>query len=394
VAYYLGLKGYSRVDVLEASASCGGQCSESIVDARKFDLGAIFADGSYRATFELLERLGGHRSRRTGGFLRAIGGRFEPPFGGPEVLAPVESALAQLDFDSGYRPLSQPGLWGLHPDLYLPFDQFVEKYDLEALSQLLLPFWTGFGYGYFSDSTTAYVLKYMNRAARQACFATGEVYFLEEGFAGLCRRLAEQVEVKLSTRVHRLERIPDGWKVHTSDGVVGAYDRVVMACDPSLLSELIPDQPEIGEMFAPVRTLDYNVILMSAEGLPGRSLIAVENLTAERQGHFLIAVRQHRDRSEYLFYSLSDGCHDAEVEGNVRADVTALGGTAGTLHDTRRWQYFQHVSSDEMANGFYDRVEQWQGSEGLYLAGQLMNHSSVERVVEYSADLVQRFFAC
>ena len=391
-AYFLDALGWSDVDVFEASPTCGGQCCDVAVDGRSFDLGAIFADGSYSATFELLERLGGRRARRTGGFLRAIGGTFEPPLGGPDILAPLEERLAAVDLDSGYRPLSQPGFHGLHPDLYLSFDQFVEKHDLQGLRELLLPFWTGFGYGYFSESAAAYVLKYMNLAARRACFATGEVYFLEEGFGGLGRRLADQVEVRTSTPVERLEQVAGGWVVRTRGGDAVTYDRVIMACNPGSLAELVPDRPEIGGLFEPVETISYDVLLMTADGLPERSLIAVENLVPERQGHFLIAVRQHRDRSEYLLYSLSDGKSDEEVEANARQGIVELGGRPGLVHAKRRWEYFQHVETSAMAD-FYDRVEDWQGSEGLYLTGQLMNHSSVERVLEYSADLVERFFS-
>ena len=307
-------------------------------------------------------------------------------------LAPLEERLAELQLERRVSSAFEPWFCRiLHPDLYLTFDRFVEKHDLSGLRELLLPFWTGFGYGYFSDSATAYVLKYMNLEARRACFGTGEVYFLEEGFAGLGRRLAAEVSVRTDAPVDRLERIDDGWKVHVRGHEVGSYERVVLACNPASLADLIPEQPDIGAMFAPVKTLDYNVVLMTAEDLPDRSLIAVENLNRERHGHFLIAVRQYRDRSQYLFYALSDGVSDEEVEANVRQGVESLGGLPGEVHSHHRWQYFQHVEANEM-EVFYRRLEQWQGSEDLYLAGQLMNHSSVERVLEYSADLVERFF--
>lgn len=393
MAYYLERAGYARVTVLEASSRPGGQCSSHPVGGREFDVGAIFADGSYSRVFALLDELGLDRGPRTGGFLRVEQGEQSPPLGGPAVLEPIEAKMSGIDLETGYRPLSDPGFRGLHPDLHLPFDEFVAKHGLEDLKRLLLPFWTGFGYGFFADSPTAYVLKYMNPAARRACFGTGEVYFLETGFSGLCEALAGRVPVRTNFNVCRIQhKAPADFLVSSDTGDEEVFDRLVVCFDPSRLPSLMDCARELTQLLSTVETYPYSVAVMTVEDWSDRSLIMIDNLAADRQGHIQIAVRRYRDEPVYILYSLSSGIPEAEVLERFCSDIEAQGGRPSTVHFHRRWNYFQHVSAGVLAAGFYDQLEDRQGEGGLYFAGQLMNHSSVERVIEYSADLVERFF--
>lgn len=394
LAYYLERAGYSDVTVLEAQDRAGGQCLGRDVDGRPYDVGAIFADASYSRVFSLTEELGLARGARTGGFLRFERGEFSAPLGGPDILGPIEDKIANLDLETGYTSLSKPGFRDLHPDLYLTFDDFVAKHDLDDLKQLLLPFWTGFGYGFFSSSPTAYVLKYMNREARRACFGTGAVFFLEGGFAGLCDALARRVELRTRWSVNRIERLGGGgFGVESATGEREQFDRLVVCFDPRRLRGLMDCETDLEALLDRVEDYDYNVALMTVDDWSPRSLIMVDNLVPDRRGHVQIAVRRHRDAPVYVLYSLSEGLSDDEVLETFRSDIASQGGSLRATHLSKRWQYFQHVDAAAMQDGFYDRLEGLQARDGLYFGGQLMNHSSVERVVEYSEDLTRRFFA-
>ena len=56
------------------------------------------------------------------------------------------------------------------------------------------------------------------------------------------------------------------------------------------------------------------------------------------------------------------------------------------------WYYFPHVSSKDYADGWYEKVEALQGQKNCFFAGEVMAFGDMEETVEYSRDLVRRFF--
>ena len=57
-----------------------------------------------------------------------------------------------------YRRVHEPGLDHVHPDLHAPFEDCLGA-GLPALGRVMMPPFTAFGYGYFSEVPAAYVLK-------------------------------------------------------------------------------------------------------------------------------------------------------------------------------------------------------------------------------------------
>jgi len=56
------------------------------------------------------------------------------------------------------------------------------------------------------------------------------------------------------------------------------------------------------------------------------------------------------------------------------------------------WRYFPHVGPEEMAAGYFDRIEAPQGQQNTYCAGSLLSFETVEDAVACSKKLVERFF--
>src|SRR5262249_12807494 len=55
--------------------------------------------------------------------------------------------------------------------------------------------------------------------------------------------------------------------------------------------------------------------------------------------------------------------------------------------------YFPHVSSHDMAQGYYARLEALQGRRSTYYAGSLLSFELMECCVDYGRRLVERCFA-
>ena len=54
--------------------------------------------------------------------------------------------------------------------------------------------------------------------------------------------------------------------------------------------------------------------------------------------------------------------------------------------------YFPHVYSEDYAAGWYDKVEAMQGKNNTFYAGEVMSYGDMDETIEYSHDLVERFF--
>src|SRR5262249_55514612 len=87
----------------------------------------------------------------------------------------------------------------------------------------------------------------------------------------------------------------------------------------------------------------------------------------------------------------------AKVLNQVKATIERLGGDPAqarddSWHSFDIWPYFKHVSSESLRNGFYDKLEGLQGTQGTFYAGGLMDFELVERIVRYSKNLVELHF--
>jgi hypothetical protein len=81
------------------------------------------------------------------------------------------------------------------------------------------------------------------------------------------------------------------------------------------------------------------------------------------------------------------------IEANCAADLQRLGARLDRVLAVRRWHYFPHVSTADMAAGFYEKLEAMQGRRRTCYCGEIMSFSTLECSARYARDLVNRFFA-
>ncbi|MNJ64279.1 hypothetical protein D3C77_602230 [compost metagenome] len=58
----------------------------------------------------------------------------------------------------------------------------------------------------------------------------------------------------------------------------------------------------------------------------------------------------------------------------------------------KSWPQFPHVNSEKLREGFYDRLDELQGRDHIYFAGEIMNFPTLENCVVFAKYLVERFF--
>ena len=103
--------------------------------------------------------------------------------------------------------------------------------------------------------------------------------------------------------------------------------------------------------------------------------------------------KRYDDSNLYTMYVIGDWqMTEAQITKNIETSIEKLGGNLVQIHSISRWKYFPHVTTTDMQNGYFDRLEGMQGTNRTYYIGELPNFSTVELTAAYAKDLVERHF--
>ena len=161
-AHFLGRAGYRHVTVLEREPRVGGKSCSLTIRGRTYEMGAVLGTLDYTTTLELMRSVslhsdhGGECYDEDGQHLALV-----PWYAYPRVLWQLMVNYRWLT-RVRYGGIDEPGLAGIHPDLYEPFGRFARRHGFPSLERALAPPFTAFGYGYFDEVPTEYVMKYLD----------------------------------------------------------------------------------------------------------------------------------------------------------------------------------------------------------------------------------------
>jgi hypothetical protein len=393
-AHQLQRHGYRDVTILEREPRVGGKCCTIERDGRTYEMGAVFGGRCYGDTLAMMNEVGVRGSHF--GAMRTYdieGHPFDlvPLAHLPRLLwgALVNYALLT---QVRYHGIHGPGLAGVDRSLAEPFAPFARRHGLPTLEKVMSQTFTAFGYGYFDEVPTAYVMKYVDMSMLAAMALQSRRMVWPGGTQSLWERVAEHHDVQLGAGVRRVWR-DSTIGVRTDRGewefdtliLTGPLDEALAYLDPSEVEQAL---------FGRIRTYDYWVALCDASGIPQGSGFLPQHFVAADAGHVLAWYHRWPDVPRYAFYVLGGpGIDRAEVEATCAADVARLGGCLDRVVEVRRWKYFPHVGPVDLARGFYDDLEGLQGVRGTYYAGEVMAFSTIEVCARYSRSLVDRYFA-
>jgi len=388
-AHFLRKRGFAEVTVLEKAERIGGKCWTVEHDGKSYELGAGIHTFAYRTVSEVMRDVGVVSTPvRSCMYLDLDRGTFTraPLYLRPTAwLALLASSplLARALFE--HRRVFSPGFAGIAPELCEPFADWARKRRLDSVAEAMTPFNTGFGYGYSDEVPAAYALKYTTVMCPPR-------EYLNSGYQGLWQRVADRVDVRLGTEIESIER-GDTVRVTTADGTL-EFDRVILACHLDEALEFLDASAEEVDLFSRIRYYDYHVFAGTTEGLPRERYAWVPE---PRPGHIMFWYRRWPDSDLLTFYSVgrsSTGMREPadheRIRANVEQDLRAFGGRVTDYVTDVVWKYFPHVSCEEMADGYYDRLEALQGRNSTYYTGELMNFSTVETVARYSKHIAEK----
>jgi len=389
----LAAKGYD-VTVLEKNPEPGGKVDTVKVDGKEYELGAVVGVPHFGAVKALAREVGvaelpapPHQVYST-----AAGNVPYSPLTASEKLSlPFEGAKFAWKSLTDWSPLRAPGGYDKAPaELNAPFHDLCQKEGLGAVEKAMRPAAVGLGYGWLEDTPGAYMAKYF---PVETLVPAGDWNFWEGGYQKVWKRQAALLgdRVKCDTRISGIEREADGVTVHTNRGDM-QFDQLVMAAPPAAALSMLDATPEEKDLLGKVKTVDYRVYLCEVKGLPREIGYLYDNMDGQHAGRPICFYPHQAGSDLFTFYVLDDGTHsDEDVEKNIAADVRKMGGSMVSVREKTRWQYFPHVDSQDMGQGYYQNLEGLQGKNHTTYVGELFNMSTVNQSVEYAQTAMERF---
>jgi hypothetical protein len=457
-AYFLKLHGYREVLVLEKHGHVGGLCRTITEDYHSFDLGANYVTPAYKETLALADDVGAELYVERP--ITTVNLREDPPeFADPwKRVTQGVSAWEFIRLCLRYlwlrlrlsRIIDPPGHAHIHnhPELCVPFFDWLQKHRLEPLQTLFEAPITIMGYGYLHEIPAPYALKYMSprtfiALALKAFPLTKRWYPWPKRFVLGFQRLWEVVSWELNVRhdveIREITRTNNNGKVSVrlihreqmlnqteSHEDEFEFDKLILACPltDDVLRILTDRTEEELALFSQIQRESYCLTSFTTRNVAMDSPIAAclplpeigmpfaitkqtdESNLFQFYSRILpeweqLAAEVPVDESPYADHSLSDAQRKeltdpvrAQVVGRVRDVVRRLGGEVDEAewHTYDRWSYFQHVSAKAMRDGFYQRLEAIQGQRNTYYVGAIMNFELVETSIAYSKHLVEKHF--
>ena len=398
----LKARGYRDVTVFEKASEVGGKVRSRWIGGEVYELGALIANHDFRtvkafARFEHLSSTplpnptlideGGHACNER----RLACQRF----GTWNVIAAVVRFLTVYQ---SYARLRQPGFGGMDRRLFAPMATFVAEHRLEAAAEMVRPFLTGCGYGYYETTPAMYLMKLAPWVLLQpvtTALTLGHSMpwsTFDSGWQELCRRLAVGLTVRTSTPVTHIVRAEGVAPIRvTAGGREERCDRVILALPLDDALGVIDASAAERALFSRIRHVRYLTTVVEGRGI--KPVSYGDHLTPDTIGHLNYVVEAHPGRPIYQLYQmLPDGMGKGEALALARHDLQRIGGRITRLVAQKEWRYFPHVPTADLLDGYYDNLENLQGQRGTYYVGGLLSFETAEHAAAYSTTLVARSF--
>ena len=292
-------------------------------------------------------------------------------------------------------------------DLALPFSEFCKLNHVEEVQRIWIAPFTSFGYGFFDEIPAALVMKYLDVTTALE-FVKLRLWTWQDG----TQQIYEHVNAKLKhpaileTEVVKVER-PEGKVLVTVRGKDGKekteeFDKLIVTTPLDYFKNYADATDEEKELFSKIvheRYIDYIATFEEGKS-PNISGYMVENMVPERLGHAMVYYNRWQclDRDcPATVYALANHTGDPdkdydEVQKTMDEDMARVGFPIKDKHFAQEVYYCPHVSCEDYANGWYDRLEALQGNKNTFYAGEIISFGDMEDTCAASKDIVGRFF--
>lgn len=439
-AMYLERNGYRNYVIYEKSDKIGGKAFSPLMkvktadgkwEDRTIEMGAVMGCGTYFAVHEC-EEFGGvtHLDGPP------MGRRFMNPDGTPIKSSPIAMLkkimkmrkLTKLlntkyvGYDvNGHRGVAEGRYEGPCPspekklahiegtnenlkDLSMPFSEFLKLNKCEDAELVWKGPFTAFGYGYFDEIPAAYVLKYLDAFTVRQFLSTGRLWTWKHGTQSIWEGVNKHLQhpAILNSEVTGVKREEDKVIVTINGEKEEVFDHIIICTPLEMFLDYGDPTEEEKELFSKIVNKKYFTMAVRTEegNDPDISYYFFDNMTPETRGHLMVFYHRWPDcgPQPLVTFTLRNHKNAEDVpfekaKETTIADMAKAGLPVDKIERIDDWYYFPHVNSEDYAAGWYDKVEALQGDKNTYFAGEVMAFGDMEETVEYSRDLVRRFFS-
>ncbi len=389
-------QGYTNITLFEKEAQAGGKCRSIEYEGRSYELGAGIVASSNHTIMELIEETGTPietaRFGQNNIYDLAQGKVCDAMFNQFQQASFLWQLLLRYRRLSWqYNELDIPGLAHINPELYHSFAIFAERHNIPLVYQYFERFFTGFGYGYWTDIPAAYTLKY-NNWATLASYLRREIYTFSNGIQSFWQTIAKSHTIHYNSTIRKIIRTTTGITI-TTDQSEQPFDKLIIACPLDNTLSFLDASDEEQDLFSQIQYIDYQTYACTLENfVPGTGFISA-HFNANKKGHPVFWYKRYPDSNFYTFYVISDfSLPESVIRSNIATAVAQLGGKIIKYHHVVKWRYFPHVSTEVMQGGYYERLEALQSVRNTYYVGELFNFSMVELTAAYAKQLVTKYF--
>ncbi|MCC6563350.1 FAD-dependent oxidoreductase [Candidatus Uhrbacteria bacterium] len=385
-------RGYADITVLERSERAGGKCHTIQYEGRSYELGAGVISDSSRFVRGLAKKYAVPTTLVDFSARMCVDSETGKPMkrSASELRRLTAEVLRYYRLSRTHQTLLEPGFTKVAPELCVPFANFAKTHRIELLAEEFAKYFTGFGYGFFDEVPAAYVLKYYPWDVVFAYFK--QTFFkFPEGIQGLWEAVAKSHQVVYGANIQHIER---GEAITvTTDKASFTFDALIIASPLDEALRYLDASEQERALFRKIRHYDYRTYGCMVKDFPKMTGYVPGNLSSTRLGRPVFWYQRYADSDLYTFYTFGDWkMSDEDTLNHIRHTVEQLGGTLETLHVAEHWKYFPHVNPEDMADGYFDKLEAMQGQHNTYYAGELLNFSTVAHTAGYAKKLVERFF--
>ncbi|KAF3452581.1 hypothetical protein FNV43_RR03014 [Rhamnella rubrinervis] len=416
-AYALAKLGYSDVTVLEKYHTVGGMCESVEIGGKIYDLGGqVLAANSAPVIFHLAKETGSELEEMDTHKLALIDGstgEYQDIKVADDYVSVISLTLELQDKAKNSGRIGLHGVTDYASDL-TPI--YLDSRGFKSVPKSVAYGYTASGYGFVQDMPYAYIHEFTRTSM------AGKIRRFKGGYTSLWQKVSESLPLKIhcNTEVLAVRRNSEGARVDVKDcnGEVKImdFDKIIISGSfpfkngrtyrsrASNVTEHVTEVMDMSdlekELFSKVQTIDYYTTALKIKGLdhmPIGFYYFGEYMDDPTYIGYPVAMQKfYADTDIFLFWSYgnSDDTRGPRVTELAINTVKNMRGEVEEVVLQRRFKYFPHVGSQDMKDGFFEKLEcELQGLRNTYYVGGLMAFELTERNSSYAMALVCKHFA-
>ncbi|KAF5726792.1 hypothetical protein HS088_TW22G00474 [Tripterygium wilfordii] len=293
---------------------------------------------------------------------------------------------------------------------------YLDRHGLKYVPKSVAYGYTASGYGFVQDMPYAYVHQFTRTSM------AGKIRRFRGGYTSFWQKLSKllPIEVHCNSEVLAVKRTSVGanFDVKNNKGEfeVMEFDKIIISGSfpfrngktyrsplqnsPAFESEALDLGELEKELFSKVQMIDYYTVVLKIKGFEhletGFYYFGEYMEDPATIGHPVAMQKFYADTDIFLFWSYGNS---VDITGPTVTQfainaVKSMGGEVEKVVLQRRFKYFPHVGSQDMKEGFYEKLEsELQGLRNTYYVGGLMAFELTERNSSYAMSLVWKHFA-